>query len=54
MAALRVTCDLDPHVEGLERSRPGPVVLLVRHASLADSLLTVWAVTHGRACGPGW
>jgi len=45
MGALRVTCGLDPRIEGADQLRPGPVVLLVRHASLADSLLTVWAVT---------
>lgn len=46
MAALRVTCGVHVDVEGVEALRPGPVVLLVRHASLADSLLTAWVVTE--------
>lgn len=46
MASLRVTCGITIHVEGAELLRPGPTVLLVRHASLADSLLTAWVVTE--------
>jgi 1-acyl-sn-glycerol-3-phosphate acyltransferase len=45
MASLRVTCGVHVDVEGVDALRPGPVVLLVRHASLADSLLTAWIVT---------
>ena len=46
MGALRVTCGVTIHVEGAEALHPAPVVLLVRHASLADSLLTAWVVTQ--------
>lgn len=46
MGALRSTCGLEAHIAGVEQLRPGPVVLLVRHASLADSLLTSWAITQ--------
>jgi 1-acyl-sn-glycerol-3-phosphate acyltransferase len=46
MASLRVTCGITIHVEGVEELHPAPVVLLVRHASLADSLLTAWVVTE--------
>ncbi len=46
MASLRVTCGVTIHVDGVEELRPSPAVLLVRHASLADSLLTAWVVTE--------
>ncbi|MGB8019733.1 MAG: 1-acyl-sn-glycerol-3-phosphate acyltransferase [Candidatus Nanopelagicales bacterium] len=46
MGALRITCGVTIHVEGVEALHPAPVVLLVRHASLADSLLTAWVVTQ--------
>lgn len=46
MASLRVTCGVTVEVEGIEALRPSPAVLLVRHASLADSLLTAWVVTE--------
>ncbi|MGB6059803.1 MAG: 1-acyl-sn-glycerol-3-phosphate acyltransferase, partial [Microthrixaceae bacterium] len=46
LASLRVTCGLELNVEGAEVLSPGPVVLLVRHASLADSLVTAWVVTE--------
>ncbi len=45
MTALRITCGLEVRSEGVEFLAPGPTVLLVRHASLADSLLTAWTVT---------
>lgn len=46
LASLRSTCGLELNVEGVEALSPGPVVLLVRHASLADSLVTAWVVTE--------
>lgn len=52
MAALRVTCGLDPQVEGAEALQPGPTLLLVRHASLADSLLTAWVITNSVGMRP--
>ncbi len=32
-------------VEGADALRPAPVVALIRHASLADSLLSAWVIT---------
>jgi 1-acyl-sn-glycerol-3-phosphate acyltransferase len=52
MAALEATCGLRPTVEGIDALQPGPVVMFVRHASLADSLLTAWAVMHGAGMWP--
>lgn len=44
IAALRTTCGIELDVEGVDALLPTPTVLLVRHASLADSLLTAWVV----------
>lgn len=44
--ALRITCGLRVDVDGLEVVHPGPVVLLARHASLADSVVTASVVTE--------
>lgn len=52
MGALRVTCGITIEVQGAELLVPGPTVLLVRHTSLADSLLTAWAVTEHAALRP--
>ncbi|MCP4434766.1 MAG: hypothetical protein GY812_04595 [Actinomycetia bacterium] len=52
MGALAATCGLQPTVEGVEQLRPGPVVVLVRHASLADSLLTAWSIISGAGMAP--
>ena len=52
MGALEVTCGLVPTVQGIEAVAPGPTVVAVRHASLADSLLTAWAVMHGADMWP--
>jgi 1-acyl-sn-glycerol-3-phosphate acyltransferase len=52
MGALRVTCGITIEVQGAELLVPGPTVLLVRHSSLADSLLTAWAVTEHAALRP--
>lgn len=46
MASLRATCGISVEVEGADELGPGPTVLLVRHASLADSLLTAWVVAE--------
>jgi len=40
--ALRVVTSLRLEVEGLEKLRPGPVVMCARHTSLVDSLLPAW------------
>lgn len=45
MAWLRVTTGITVDTRGLEAFTPGPTVLLCRHASLADSLLSAWVVT---------
>jgi 1-acyl-sn-glycerol-3-phosphate acyltransferase len=45
--ALQVTCGLRFEVDGEEHLRPGPLVVAVRHASIADSLLPAWLL--GRA-----
>lgn len=40
--SLRLTCGLRIDVEGADRLTPGPVVCLVRHASLGDALVSAW------------
>lgn len=52
MVALRSTCGITIEVEGAELLGPGPTVLLVRHSSLADSLLTAWVVTEHAGMRP--
>lgn len=45
LRALRITCGVCVEVENSDALRPGPVVLLARHASLADSLVSAYVVT---------
>jgi 1-acyl-sn-glycerol-3-phosphate acyltransferase len=45
MRALRRTTGLRIEVEHSEVLRPGPVIVLSRHASLADSLVSAWLLT---------
>lgn len=45
MASLRLTCGLHPEVVGADVFGPGLTIMFVRHASLADSLLTAWVIT---------
>lgn len=45
MGALRVTTGIRVEVADVGALSPGPAVLLCRHASLADSLLSAWIVT---------
>jgi 1-acyl-sn-glycerol-3-phosphate acyltransferase len=52
IAALGATCSLRVEVDGAEHLRPGPIVVLARHASLADSLLTAWVLTRSAAMRP--
>jgi len=52
MAALRVTCGVRVTVENAEVLRPGPTILLARHASLADSLVSAYAVTSEARLNP--
>ncbi len=48
MGALRSTIGIDPVVEHGEALDGGNAIVLARHASLADSLLSAWAI-----CGQG-
>jgi 1-acyl-sn-glycerol-3-phosphate acyltransferase len=45
LGALRVTCGLRVDVANTEALTPGPVLLFVRHASLADSLVSAYVLT---------
>jgi hypothetical protein len=47
VVGLRITCRLHLEVRGADALVPGPVVVLPRHASLADALLSAWFVTQG-------
>lgn len=44
LGALRLTTGLRVEVEGIDAFDPAPVVLLARHACLADSLVSAWVV----------
>ena len=44
MAALGRTVGFRPHADGLEALADGNAIVLARHASLADSLLSAWAI----------
>jgi len=48
MWALRTTCGIVVTVENPDALSPGPTVLLGRHASLADSLVSAWVITSER------
>jgi 1-acyl-sn-glycerol-3-phosphate acyltransferase len=52
MAALRATTGLDIAPPDLTPVTPGPAVLLCRHASLADSLLSAWVVVGHAGMDP--
>ncbi len=45
LGLLRATTGVRIAAEGVDQLTPGPVVLLCRHASLADSLVSAWVVT---------
>lgn len=45
LGALKATCGFEVEVENIEALQPGPVLLLARHASLADSLVSAYVVT---------
>jgi 1-acyl-sn-glycerol-3-phosphate acyltransferase len=45
LRALKVTCGFSVEVENIDSLKPGPVILLARHASLADSLVSAYVVT---------
>jgi 1-acyl-sn-glycerol-3-phosphate acyltransferase len=44
LGALRLTTGLRVQVEGIDAFDPAPVVILARHACLADSLVSAWVV----------
>ncbi|MFM8302929.1 MAG: 1-acyl-sn-glycerol-3-phosphate acyltransferase [Actinomycetota bacterium] len=46
VVGLRLTCRLTLEPRHLEVLTPGPVIVLPRHASLADALLSAWFVTR--------
>ena len=45
LGVLRATTGISVSVENVGELRPGPVVMLCRHASLADSLVSAWVIT---------
>lgn len=45
MRVLRRTTGITTDVSGIDAFSPGPVVVLCRHASLADSLVSAWVIT---------
>lgn len=52
LGALRLTCGVRIQVENVEALRPGPAILLARHASLADSLVSAYVVTSVAGMNP--
>lgn len=52
MSALRLTIGIDPHIEGLAAVEEGNAIVLSRHASLADSLLSGWVFSNVAAASP--
>jgi 1-acyl-sn-glycerol-3-phosphate acyltransferase len=52
MSALALTCGVRPEVEGVDELRPGPLLVLCRHASLADSLVSAWVITDRAGLRP--
>jgi 1-acyl-sn-glycerol-3-phosphate acyltransferase len=46
LRALGPTCGIRVSAENVEAFQPGPVLLFVRHASLADSLVSAYVVAH--------
>ncbi len=51
MRALELTIGIEPRVEGVDALDGGDAVVISRHASLADSLLSAWAI---RGRGDVW
>ncbi|MEO7370923.1 MAG: lysophospholipid acyltransferase family protein [Ilumatobacteraceae bacterium] len=45
LGLLRATTGISVTAENVDQLRPGPAVLLCRHASLADSLVSAWVIT---------
>ncbi len=49
---LARTTGIQVQAEGVDALSPGPVVVLCRHASLADSLVSAWVVTTAAGLRP--
>lgn len=45
LGVLRATTGIRVTAENVDQLQPGPAILLCRHASLADSLVSAWVVT---------
>lgn len=45
MAALRISCGVHIEAENVDALRPGPTLVMARHASLADSLVSAYVIT---------
>jgi 1-acyl-sn-glycerol-3-phosphate acyltransferase len=45
LGVLRATTGIRVRAEGVDQLEPGPAIMLCRHASLADSLVSAWVVT---------
>lgn len=52
IAALRRTIGVDPQIEHLDAVQAGNAIVLSRHASLADSLLSGWVFSAVAGVGP--
>lgn len=52
VGALRITCGLKLTIDGEGLTSPGPVVVLARHASLADSVVSLFIVAPTAATIP--
>ncbi len=50
--ALRFTVGVSIEVEGFEKLGDGPFVAFCRHASLADSVMSAWVLTHHAGLKP--
>jgi 1-acyl-sn-glycerol-3-phosphate acyltransferase len=45
LGLLKATTGIEVTAENVDQLRPGPAILLCRHASLADSLVSAWVIT---------
>jgi 1-acyl-sn-glycerol-3-phosphate acyltransferase len=52
MEALRLTTGIRIEAADASLLSPGPAIMLCRHASLADSLVSAWVVTSGARMNP--
>ena len=52
MRALRITTGIRVEATNARHLTPGPAIMLCRHASLADSLLSAWVVTSVAQMNP--